>query len=96
MLVGAMLSPLLALALLLWLTHLEETLPQAVHAAQRQPPPPPILTITVDPRPPTTDMTEAGSTVAVPAPDSAQGRAGAKGQAFSRSARLSLGGSTNR
>jgi hypothetical protein len=58
-LVGAMLSPLLALGLLLWLTHLEETLPLDVHAAQRKPAPPPILAVEVrapaaavpDPRP---------------------------------------------
>jgi hypothetical protein len=49
-LLGAMLSPLLAFALLMWLTHLEETLPHDVAAAQRKPPPPPILAI-VEPAP---------------------------------------------
>ncbi len=44
-LLGALLSPLLAFALLMWLTHLEETLPHDVAAARRQPPPPPILVI---------------------------------------------------
>lgn len=50
-LVGATLSPLLALALLLWLTHLEETLPHDVHTARRKPPPPPILAVEVRPPP---------------------------------------------
>jgi hypothetical protein len=44
-LLGALLSPLLAFALLMWLTHLEETLPHDVAAARREPPPPPILVI---------------------------------------------------
>jgi hypothetical protein len=76
-LVGAMLSPLLALGLLLWLTHLEDTLPLDVHTAQRKPPPPPILAVEIP--------AAAATTTAEPA-----------AQAFSRSARLSLGGSTNR
>ena len=76
-LVGAMLSPLLALGLLLWLTHLEDTLPLDVHTAQRKPPPPPILAVEIP----------AAATVTTPEPAA---------QAFSRSARLSLGGSTNR
>jgi hypothetical protein len=46
-LVGAVLSPLIGLALLLWLTHLEDTLPHDVDAAQRRPAPPPILAIPV-------------------------------------------------
>jgi hypothetical protein len=44
-LLAAMLSPLLALGLLLWLTHLEETLPRDVHDAARRPDPPPVLTV---------------------------------------------------
>ncbi len=78
-LVGAMLSPLLALALLLWLTHLEDTLPIDVHAAQRKPAPPPILAFEMPPP----------AAAEVPEPEQPV-------QAFSRSARLSLGGSTNR
>jgi hypothetical protein len=83
-LVGAMLSPLLALGLLLWLTHLEETLPQAVYAARRKPPPPPILAV------PLAELSERGSPPAdSPSDNSVR-------QAFSRSVTLSLGGSTNR
>jgi hypothetical protein len=43
----AMLFPVLALALLLLLAHLEDTLPRDVGLARRQPPPPPILAIEV-------------------------------------------------
>ena len=46
-LLGAMLFPVAALALLLLLAHLEETLPRDVGQARRQPPPPPILAIEV-------------------------------------------------
>jgi hypothetical protein len=46
-LVGALLSPLLALGLLLWLAHLEDTLPRDVRRATREPAPEPILTIPV-------------------------------------------------
>jgi hypothetical protein len=46
-LVGALLSPLLALGLLLWLAHLEDTLPRDVRRASRQPTPEPILAIPV-------------------------------------------------
>ena len=52
--VGALLSPLLALALLFWLAHLEETLPRDVARAARTPAPPPILAIPVTPAPPAT------------------------------------------
>jgi hypothetical protein len=45
--VGAVLSPLLGLALLLWLAHLEDTLPQDVQRASRRPDPAPILAIPV-------------------------------------------------
>ncbi|MDX6301136.1 MAG: hypothetical protein QOF53_2350 [Nocardioidaceae bacterium] len=45
MVVGAMLFPLAALGLLLWLAHLEDTLERDVHAAQRKPAPPPILSV---------------------------------------------------
>ena len=46
-LVGALLSPLLALGLLLWLAHLEDTLPRDVRRASREPAPEPILAIPV-------------------------------------------------
>jgi hypothetical protein len=51
-LLAAVLSPLLGLGLLLWLTHLEETLSRDVDAARRKPAPPPILGITVQREPP--------------------------------------------
>ena len=43
----AVLSPGLGLLLLLWLAHLEDTLPRDVEAARRQPAPAPILAIPV-------------------------------------------------
>jgi hypothetical protein len=46
-LIGAMLFPIGTLALLLWLTRLEETLPARVEAAKRRPAPPPILAMPV-------------------------------------------------
>ena len=46
-LLGAMLFPVFALALLLLLAHLEDTLPRDVGLARRQPAPPPILAIEV-------------------------------------------------
>jgi hypothetical protein len=53
-LVAALLLPLVAFGLLLWLTHLEETLPGAVERARRKADPPPILAIPVhEPQPPT-------------------------------------------
>jgi hypothetical protein len=51
MLLGAMLFPVLGLGLLLWLTHLEETIPRDVRTAQREPPPPPILAVPVRTKP---------------------------------------------
>jgi hypothetical protein len=45
--VAATLSPLLGLGLLLWLAHLEDTLPRDVLRASRKPAPPPILAIPV-------------------------------------------------
>ena len=45
----AVLSPCLGLALLLWLAHLEDTLPRDVEAARRQPAPAPILAIPLTP-----------------------------------------------
>jgi hypothetical protein len=46
-LVGALLFGPACLAFLLWLGHLEETLPRDVVRAQRRPEPPPILAIPV-------------------------------------------------
>ena len=48
MLAGAMMFPVAGLGLLLWLTHIEETLPLDVQRAQRRPAPPPVLAIPVD------------------------------------------------
>jgi hypothetical protein len=45
MVLGAMLFPLAALGLLLWLSHLEDTLERDVSAAQRKPAPAPILSV---------------------------------------------------
>lgn len=53
----SMLLPLAGLGLLLWLTHLEETLPRAVRAARRKPEPPPILAIPVRAQPRQTVVT---------------------------------------
>ena len=47
MIVGALLSPLVGLALLLWLAHLEDTLDRDVERARRRPDPAPILAIPV-------------------------------------------------
>jgi hypothetical protein len=50
---AAVLSPGLGLVLLLWLAHLEDTLPRDVEAARRQPEPAPVLAIAVTaPAPP--------------------------------------------
>jgi hypothetical protein len=79
--VAAVLFPVAVLGLLLWLTRLEETLPQAVAAAQRKPEPAPILAVPVRPARP------AVTAVRIPA----------QRQAFSRSETpVSLGGSTKR
>ena len=45
--VAVTLSPLLGLALLLWLAHLEDTLPRDVQRASRKPAPEPILAMPV-------------------------------------------------
>ena len=84
---GALLVPVLGLGLLLWLTHLEETLPRDVSAGQRRPAPAPILAIPV--RQATAPLTVPEQRAPAPAP-------AAEAQAFSRSGTLSLGGSTNR
>jgi hypothetical protein len=79
---GALLFPLLGLGLLLWLTHLEETLPRAVDRTRRRPDPPPILAIPVrEPQPATVRIPRqrvSAQTVAASLPEP------------------SLGGSTNR
>ena len=49
---AAVLSPGLGLVLLLWLAHLEDTLPRDVETARRQPEPAPILAIPVPGLPP--------------------------------------------
>lgn len=64
-LLAALFSPLLALALLLWLSWLEDGLPRAVDAAQRQPVPEPILAVPVH------DLDPVGPVVAVAAPPAA-------------------------
>jgi len=48
---AALLFPFVAMVLVLWLAHLEETLPGAVQAARRDPVPAPILAIAVGPEP---------------------------------------------
>ena len=45
--VAATLSPLIGLGLLLWLAHLEDTLPRDVRRASTKPAPAPILAISV-------------------------------------------------
>jgi len=47
---GVTLFPVAIMAMLMWLTHLEETLPSAVRSAQHAPAPPPILAVPVQAR----------------------------------------------
>ena len=77
--------PLVCLAMTLWLSHLEDTLPQSVRRSVRKPDPPPILTIPVQRRPVHDELPAAEEPASVPI-YTAEG---------SRSAELSLGGSTN-
>ena len=93
--IAAVLSPLLGLGLLLWLAHLEDTLPQDVQRASRKPDPAPILAVPVRRTPAATIPAQRTAPVAEPAEPGAAGR-GLPGQAFSRSTADSLGGSTNR
>jgi hypothetical protein len=66
MLLGALAFGPACLAFLLWLGHLEETLPQDVRRAQRQPEPPPILAIPVRrPQPATAPIPEQRTAPAV-------------------------------
>jgi hypothetical protein len=100
---AAVVSPLLGLVLLLWLAHLEDTLPQDVQRAGRRPDPAPILAIPVR-RAPTVPAV-APVAVLVPTQRTAPvaelvggvlAQSEAMPQAFSRSTSDSLGGSTNR
>jgi hypothetical protein len=60
MLLGVALFPAAGLGLLLWLSHLEETLARDVRSALRSPPPPPILAIPIQrPDPPVRDLPAA-------------------------------------
>jgi hypothetical protein len=47
---GVTLFPVAIMAMLMWLTHLEETLPSAVRSAQHSPAPAPILALPVHAR----------------------------------------------
>ena len=47
MLLAVTLFPVTTMAMLMWLTHLEDTLPGAVRSARHSSPPPPILAIPV-------------------------------------------------
>ncbi len=60
---GGLLCPVAAFALLLWLTHLEDTLPRDVRSRTRTPDPPPILAVRVRPA---TEWPAAPPTVDVP------------------------------
>jgi len=68
-LVAALLSPLLGLGLLLWLAHLEDTLPRDVRRASTKPAPEPILAIPV--RAPVTPVVTVPEHVGRSTPESA-------------------------
>lgn len=74
-LTGALLSPLLGLALLLWLDRLEEGLPRAVDAALRQPTPEPILAIPLRSDQPSPTQAPALAPALAPAPEPVVARA---------------------
>ena len=100
MVLGVASFPVAGLALLLWLTHLEETLPRDVRSAQRTSPPPPVLAVPVQQQPAVPVVRQMSASAppewsrkARPA-EAAEVRTA--DQAFSRSTRLSLGGSTKR
>ena len=85
--------PLVCLAMLLWLSYLEDTLPQSVRRTVRKPDPPPVLAIPTQRRPvaaiptqrrPVHDELPEVQPEPVYTPE------------VSRSEGLSLGGSTNR
>jgi hypothetical protein len=85
MVLCVVLLPVAGFGLLFWLSHLEETLERDVQVAKRAPAPAPILAVPVR-QPDVRVPAEVRETaLLVPEP-----------QAFSRSATLSLGGSTNR
>jgi hypothetical protein len=95
-LVAAMLFPVAALAFLLWLTRLEETLPRDVEAARRKPAPAPILAIPVRGSEAVAPVVPATApVVTVPEQRPAPVIAVVPAQRDA-SAVLSLGGSTNR
>ena len=50
MLATVVVFPVLCLGFLLWMAAIEDSLPEAVRKAERQPDPPPILAIPVPPR----------------------------------------------
>ena len=50
MLATVVIFPVLCLGFLLWMAAIEDSLPEAVRKAERQPDPPPILAIPVPPR----------------------------------------------
>ena len=69
--VAVTLSPLLGLGLLLWLAHLEDTLPRDVRRASVKPAPEPILAIPVRATTPTVTIPEqraAPETEVAPSP----------------------------
>jgi len=109
MVLGVAAFPVAGLALLLWLTHLEETLPRDVRSAQRTSTPPPVLAVPVQGPETAAQVVRQESASAAPERSRRPRPAGAPlrpaeaaevrtaaGQAFSRSTRLSLGGSTKR
>ena len=98
-LVAAMLSPLLGLALLLWLAHLEDTLPRDVRRASRKPAPHRSWRSRCAHRPPTGagDRPEQRAVPEVELAPTAAAVCRDRGtQTFSRSGARSLGGSTKR
>jgi hypothetical protein len=94
-LAAAMLFPVAALVLLLWLSRLEETLPRAVEAARRKPAPAPILVMPVRGSETVAPVVPARPAVTVPEQRPAPAIEAVPAQRET-SAVLSLGGSTNR
>ena len=83
--------PLVLLVMILWLSHLEDTLPQSVRRAMRKPDPPPILAIPVQrPLAPVIPLQRR------PVHDELPTGEPAYTSEVSRSGEVSLGGSTNR
>jgi hypothetical protein len=94
-LAAAMLFPVAALVLLLWLTRLEETLPRAVEAARREPAPAPILAMPLRGSEAMSPVVPALPAVRLPEQRPAPAIEVVPAQREA-SAVLSLGGSTNR